>query len=117
LDKVFKDRLERFIKGQAQTFTQWHEAPVGTMMLNGRRIKLTGVAQAFSEGKNGVINPATAKLQWQFDDGGYAGGETTSGSGFLHSLSAALEGLSGALGLKLLLGSPVLARFERTAEV
>jgi 2-polyprenyl-3-methyl-5-hydroxy-6-metoxy-1,4-benzoquinol methylase len=33
------------------------------------------------------------------------------------AVSAVLEGLCGALGLKLLLGSPVLARFERTAEV
>ena len=92
LDRVFKAGIEATLK-DAKLNNSFGDAqvPLGKLHLNGREIELTGLANADAKG---IINPESARIGWKFTDGG-AGGLSTTGAGFFHSLAATLERISG----------------------
>jgi hypothetical protein len=87
LDQVFKKGIELTLKW-AQDNNKFGDfaVQVGNFKLNGERIELMGVGQGDAKG---VITPESIKIAWKFDEG--TGGQSVSGAGFFHSLSATLE--------------------------
>jgi N12 class adenine-specific DNA methylase len=92
LDKVFKAGIENTIK-DVRNRNRFGNAdmPLGTVTLNGQRIRLTGKGYANTKG---MIRPEQVNVEWRFEDG-EAGGESKSGPGFFHSLAATLERIAG----------------------
>lgn len=86
MDAVVKDAADKTIYGS-------HSLPAGSFKLNGKTVTLTAKVIA---AEKGVINPDSAWIKWEFEDGGESG-QSTTGPGFLHSVSAAVERIARAV--------------------
>ncbi len=88
LDHVFKEGMETTLKNAKRSshFGDFTVA-LSPVTLNGQKILLNGEASADTKG---ILNPDRVRVEWKFENGG-AGGSSTTGVGFFHSLAATLE--------------------------
>lgn len=88
LDAHFKEIIAQGMEqAKKQALFRSVEIPAGDITLNGQKIELAAILKVDSKG---VLEPESAAVGWKFVDGG-AGGQSSTGAGFYHSLAASLE--------------------------